>query len=316
MPSIAFAILYLNVLNFDSVTIGYSKTQGLKESFISIMQLMSVVTGIIGMATFSSLYQKLKKPLALVCLIGVVATFVFLLICFVAIWLPGSPFYPMSYTMDICQYTNQTVNETTVIVADRELSSFDKFFFLTPCRDYTSILVLLSGIVASRFGVMLAEVSVMQMIQENVSDEKRGKVGGVQSSLNRFFDTIKYVCVLIFPSVTQYGFLVVISLGAALLSLIIYVIFFVILVVKKKYTQVPVREYDEAEETDSKPGIRKSQIQIYRGDDGAKVGDDGDESDFNEDEDHAYVNVDRNRPGDDSEFYDDERLNPFKTTRV
>lgn len=89
MPSIALAVLYLTVLSFDSITIGYAKSQKLTESFISMFQGVGSVFGILGTVGFQIMHNKLKINLPYIGLIGCTYQLTFLFVCFSAIWLPG-----------------------------------------------------------------------------------------------------------------------------------------------------------------------------------------------------------------------------------
>ena len=59
----------------------------------------------------------------------------------------------------------------------------------------------------------MADLSVNQVLQE-VDDQIRGTVNGVQSSMNMMFDTAKFLLVIACPWPTTYGILVCISFAA------------------------------------------------------------------------------------------------------
>ena len=48
----------------------------------------------------------------------------------------------------------------------------------------TSVSVLLTGIILARFGLWITDLSITQIVQENVQENKRGIIGGVQNSLD------------------------------------------------------------------------------------------------------------------------------------
>ena len=77
--------------------------------------------------------------------------------------------------------------------------------------DLTSVAVMLAGIIAARFGLWIADLSVTQIIQENVEESKRGVFGGVQDSLNSSLNMIKFCLVLIMPQENMFGILIVLS---------------------------------------------------------------------------------------------------------
>ena len=83
---------------------------------------------------------------------------------------------------------------------------------------------MLSGIILARFGLWITDLSITQILQENVEESRRGIIGGVQSSLNSAMNLIKFVCVLFLPNPRTFGFLILVSYsfitaGAFLLTL-------------------------------------------------------------------------------------------------
>ena len=93
---------------------------------------------------------------------------------------------------------------------------------------------------------------INQIIQENVDEKERGVVGGVQQSINKIFDLLKFTSVMFLSDVNQYGYLVMISVGAVFISFIFYSVYAIKQIISK-YSQVPTN--------DSGP-FRKSMIQM------------------------------------------------------
>ena len=71
-------------------------------------------------------------------------------------------------------------------------------------------------------------MAINQQIQESVKEKERGIVGGVQGSLNKIFDLIKYAAVIGLPKMYQYGYLVIMSTVAVFSALCLYMSFVVI----------------------------------------------------------------------------------------
>ena len=61
------------------------------------------------------------------------------------------------------------------------------------------------------FRLWMADLTISQLLQENVADKERGVVGGVQSSLNRFMDLLKFLLVVCLPNPESFGILIIIS---------------------------------------------------------------------------------------------------------
>lgn len=63
-----------------------------------------------------------------------------------------------------------------------------------------SLTMLIGGVCASRIGLWVFDITVTQMMQEYVPDGVRGVVGGVQQSLNAFFNLLSYGLGILFPN--------------------------------------------------------------------------------------------------------------------
>lgn len=58
IPSLALSVLYLTVLSFDGITIGYAKSQKLSETSISIFQGVGSIMGVVGTIVFPFMHNK------------------------------------------------------------------------------------------------------------------------------------------------------------------------------------------------------------------------------------------------------------------
>ena len=72
----------------------------------------------------------------------------------------------------------------------------------------------------------MLDMAINQQIQESVKEKERGIVGGVQGSLNKIFDLIKYAAVIALPKMYQYGYLVIMSTVAVFSAFCLYAVFF------------------------------------------------------------------------------------------
>lgn len=82
--------------------------------------------------------------------------------------------------------------------------------------------VLLGGLVASRFGLWLFDLSVSQMLQEWIPDEDIGVINGVQSSIQNLFQSLSFVAGLFFWRPQQFPLLMYASVGVVLVSAAVY----------------------------------------------------------------------------------------------
>jgi hypothetical protein len=162
----------------------------------------------------------------------------------------------------------------------RRFNMVEKKLFESPCVNYTSILVLLSAMALSRFGLWLTDLVIHQLIQENVDENKRGIIGGVQSSLNRLFDLIKYGAVILLSDVHKYGFLVIMSISAVFSAYLLYIAYTAIYSWQEKS-----RKFSSPKE--EQPMIDRSMIRVVVPNHQAD-----DEKRYVNEEQHLYVNDD------------------------
>eukprot|EP00667_Euglena_gracilis_P010071 EG_transcript_10240 len=189
LPGLALASLYLTVLGFDNVTCGYAYSQGMAEGQVGVALGLGAGAGILATVLFPWLAKKcgiLKSGM-----VGLSYQLSFLCLSLASVWAPGSP-------LDLHAWTNPLPEDTT---SSRDPSS----------HSMVSLLLLISGIVFSRTGLWLADLSITQQFLESVPDGQRGRVNGVQSSINRLLDMLKYGLVIALPRPQTFGLLVVVS---------------------------------------------------------------------------------------------------------
>ena len=121
-----------------------------------------------------------------------------------SVWLPGSP-------SSLTQQPGGSAESEDRCTADPD----------PPIM--TSVSVLLAGIILARVGLWISDLSVTQILQENVEEGKRGVMGGVQTSLHNTFNMIKFCLVVGLPQEDTFGLLILLSysficLGAASLA--------------------------------------------------------------------------------------------------
>lgn len=310
IPSIAFAFLFLTVLSFDSITIGYAKSQHVTETFISLSQGLGSIFGVLGTAAFPLLHNKFKMRLSFIGIIGSLYQFTFLVLCVVSIWLPGSPFYlsdkffgthvnKCENNMTLVMLANETIYESFNNTVVKDLTKWERIIFESPCREYMSILFLMLSMALSRFGLWLTDLTINQIIQESVKESERGVIGGVQGSLNRIFDLIKYVCVVFLSDVRQYGYLVIISASSIFTAICLYMVYVVLQVTRGEYSPVSTSPGSANKQDEESAAVRKSMIQIYK----------GQEDDIDKKE---AILMEKKRAGNDDTDFDDYNLSSFE----
>lgn len=198
---LGLAFLYMTVLGFGGITWAYCLMQCVPESILGILVAVSAVIGIVGSISF----HKLRSLIGLERSgsIGMVQLVFSLGLCVLSVWLPGSTFDPSVLVSK--DYSKQDICAKEEGV------------------DFTSVGVLLAGIMAARFGLWMADLSVTQIQQENVEKSKRGVIGGVQGSMNQILYVVMFIFVLILPSQETFGILVVLSFSSISIGAIFFI---------------------------------------------------------------------------------------------
>ncbi|XP_061579825.1 solute carrier family 40 member 1 [Cololabis saira] len=210
----SLAFLYMTVLGFDCITTGYAYTQGLNGSVLSLLMGASAIAGICGTVAFT--WVRKKCGLIRTGFISGVAQFACLILCVVSVFAPGSPLdLSVSPFQDLYSHlTGETplpevdhsftsVNVTTVAPAEE----------LPPLQSYMSVSLLFAGVIAARVGLWSFDLTVTQLIQENVIESERGVINGVQNSMNYLLDLLHFIMVILAPNPEAFGLLVIISVS-------------------------------------------------------------------------------------------------------
>ena len=173
---LGLAFLFMTVLGFDPTTWAFALMQCVPESILGILLALSALVGILGTLVFPTLRRVLNTETAgltgMTCLISALS------LCVVSVWLPGSPFilYP-DRTIPLPNISNSSnSSNSSGTVESYHCNKLDP--------NMTSVSVLLTGIILARFGLWISDLSITQIVQENVQENKRGIIGGVQNSLN------------------------------------------------------------------------------------------------------------------------------------
>merc|ERR1711963_793411 len=100
-----------------------------------------------------------------------------------------------------------------------------------------SVIVLMTGMITARFGLWITDLTINQTLQENVPEEHRGTIGGVQNGLNSAMDTIKFILVIALPQRETFGWLILASFASICIGAVSYTTYAIKLMrtaVKKK----------------------------------------------------------------------------------
>ncbi|XP_059174595.1 solute carrier family 40 member 1-like isoform X2 [Physella acuta] len=217
---LALACLYMTVLGFDSITVGYAKMNGVPEAGVGIIMGFAALFGIFGTVMYPIMRRRLQLPRTGI--FGLSLQVACLVPCVISVWMPGSKF-DLSKSSDL----NSTLLENDNCTHDP--SSSNETMDCTPhtidLASNVSIWMLLVGIVTARFGLWVVDLSISQLFMESVAEDERGKVNGVQTSLNQLMDMLKYLMVVLAPFQHQFGLLVMISFCFICLGWMCYAFF-------------------------------------------------------------------------------------------
>ena len=247
---LGLAFLYMTVLGFDNITYGFCLSQCVTEGQIGILVGASALIGILGSSSFP--YLRKKFGLARTGIIGMVNLIIADMLCVTSIWLNGSPFDPhiignrIQMTDEIDgNYLDQHHWRTPSFVETN--STTPSYEELSECRisSYLSITILLSGILLAKFGLWISDLTITQVIQEEVEEEHRGVINGVQNSLNSLMDTMKFTLVISLPGEKTFGFLIMASFVSIVFGAISYTNYAVHSIQRKRAEDFDSEECDE-----------------------------------------------------------------------
>ncbi|XP_067854342.1 ferroportin-like [Heptranchias perlo] len=270
LAGMSLAFLYTTVLGFDCITTGYAYTQGISGSLLSLLMGVSTIVGLMG----TILFTLLRKCCGLVST-GVISSCLHLgclLLCVFSVFAPGSPLDVS--TTPTSSHTNVSLENRTV--PDTEMNQLHSYLPSTNMNQpllsdrssihwtnntllydslpagnypdsYVSISLLFSGVISARIGLWAFDLTVTQLLQENIPEPQRGIVNGVQSSMNYLMDLLHFIMVMAAPNPQHFGLLVIISVTFVMAGHTMYFIY-----TKRSNGQVALERDRKAKRTTSK----------------------------------------------------------------
>ncbi|KPP69408.1 solute carrier family 40 member 1-like, partial [Scleropages formosus] len=219
----ALAFLYMTVLGFDCITTGYAYTQGLNGSILSLLMGASAISGIFGTVGFTWLRK--RCGLIRTGFISGIAQLSCLLLCVASVFAPGSPLdLTVSPFQEMIRHlmgepsTLPEAGPTPVSTLSTAMQSLVNSSTLVQemeqepqVESYLSVSLLFAGVIAARVGLWSFDLTVTQLIQENVIESERGIINGVQNSMNYLLDLLHFIMVILAPNPEAFGLLVIIS---------------------------------------------------------------------------------------------------------
>ncbi|XP_030641632.1 solute carrier family 40 member 1 [Chanos chanos] len=231
LAGMGLAFLYMTVLGFDCITTGYAYTQGLNGSVLSLLMGASAVSGICGTVAFT--WIRKKCGLIRTGFISGLAQLSCLMLCVASVFAPGSPFdLSVSPFEEVVRHllgdsaplppgptTTSLVTTETQLLANSSTTEAEEF---PQIESYMSVSLLFAGVIAARVGLWSFDLTVTQLIQENVLESERGIINGVQNSMNYLLDLLHFIMVILAPNPEAFGLLVIISVSFVAMGQIMY----------------------------------------------------------------------------------------------
>mmetsp|Transcript_15838 Transcript_15838/g.45450 ORF Transcript_15838/g.45450 Transcript_15838/m.45450 type:complete len:371 (+) Transcript_15838:894-2006(+) len=86
----------------------------------------------------------------------------------------------------------------------------------------TSLSMLIGGVCTSRVGLWVFDITITQLMQELIPEEARGTVGGIQQSINSFFELLTFVLGILFPDPRYFHVLVFAGYASVAVAAFLY----------------------------------------------------------------------------------------------
>ena len=260
----SLALIYLTVLGFSSVTTGYAYTQRLSGAILSGCFAMGSLMGIIGTFLFPRIRKRCGLVRTGIVAFGI--QWSMLILCVVSIWSPGSPSDLYNKHNHLWQHQkssilvpkNSSLEHSSSVVpslnpihwmikkkpetkpTNRSVHMLNSVFSTVSTNksnkrmppkskekfSYFSVSLLMAGLILSRIGLWMTDLTVTQLMQENVIEKERGIVSGTQSAFNAILDMMHYILTIILPSPNQFGVLTLVSFSAISLGFVSYICFY------------------------------------------------------------------------------------------
>ena len=132
-------------------------------------QQKCAVVGVLGSISFPFLRKKLG--LTRTGLVGMFSLLITLTMSLVSIWVEGSPFQP-DYFTSVANTTSNNSDYALQCSSSNSSAEFDDNEF-SPTKSFWSVGLLMAGIISGRFGLWVSDLTITQLLQENVQEEHR-----------------------------------------------------------------------------------------------------------------------------------------------
>uniref|UniRef100_A0A8R1DVW9 Solute carrier family 40 member n=2 Tax=Caenorhabditis japonica TaxID=281687 RepID=A0A8R1DVW9_CAEJA len=208
------SLLFMTVMGFDGLAVGYGSSAGLPEYIIGAFRSFGSATAIFG--AFSYAYLEKRYSVATSGLLGLVVQQLFAVLAVISVFLAGSPMNLSGY------FGNFTVNgwwHDLVHSFDGNNNStnanphVDWKHFTSDGVSLESIFVFLIAIASARYGLWCLDLAITHIMQVTIPERERNTVFGMHNALCQTFSVLKDVLVIILPLPATFAICIFISYG-------------------------------------------------------------------------------------------------------
>ncbi|XP_048731277.2 solute carrier family 40 member 1-like isoform X3 [Ostrea edulis] len=252
LAGLGLSFLYMTVLGFDKITIGYAYSQGLSEAVLGGLQAAGALLGIMGAVVYPRI--RMSVGLERTGLFGLGAEILCLCMCVASVWTPGSPFDllgspnteapnvpnvicnngSMAYSTNATSQTasiyntsehSSVVTLSTILEVSSGISCNETISSPPEVTPDISVWLLMAGIITARFGLWVSDLTITQLFLQSVEETERGIVNSMQNSMNKLMDMLKFAMVIVAPYPHQFGLLVLISFSFICMAWVLYAVY-------------------------------------------------------------------------------------------
>ncbi|KAF1752445.1 hypothetical protein GCK72_019000 [Caenorhabditis remanei] len=234
------ALLYMTVMAFGGLAVGYGSSAGLPEFILGAFRSYGSVTAIFGAFSYA-IFEK-QFGVLISGLIGLLVQQVFAILAVSSVFLPGSPMNIKSYMENITMGTwwHDMVHSFDGKNSTGVSPHVDWASFTSDGVSLASIMAFLVAIASARYGkqskcehsfflpgLWCMDLAVTQIMQMTIPETERNTVFGTHNALCNTFSVLKDILVIILPLPSTFAICIFISYGfvtAGHLSYIYYML--------------------------------------------------------------------------------------------
>ncbi|EFO87965.1 hypothetical protein CRE_05556 [Caenorhabditis remanei] len=234
------ALLYMTVMAFGGLAVGYGSSAGLPEFILGAFRSYGSVTAIFGAFSYA-IFEK-QFGVLISGLIGLLVQQVFAILAVSSVFLPGSPMNIKSYMENITMGTwwHAMVHSFDGKNSTGVSPQVDWASFTSDGVSLASIMAFLVAIASARYGkqsecehsfflsgLWCMDLAVTQIMQMTIPETERNTVFGTHNALCNMFSVLKDILVIILPLPSTFAICIFISYGfvtAGHLSYIYYML--------------------------------------------------------------------------------------------